>query len=79
MPAKAESTVELGEWDAGVQETVHKVIVVHVDLLRGLLDAIVSATLCRNKCRTGPTTEPKRRKRKEEKGAHVCTKLIYTS
>ena len=27
--------------------------------------------LCRNTCRTVPTPEPKCRKRKEEKGAHV--------
>ena len=32
-------------------------------------------TLCRNTCRTVPPTEPKRRKRKEEKGAHVCTQM----
>jgi hypothetical protein len=32
--------------------------------------------LCRNTCRTVPPTEPKRRKRKEEKGAHVCIYIV---
>ena len=33
-------------------------------------------TLCTNTCRTGPTTEPKRRKRKEEKRAHICIYIV---
>ena len=36
-----ESQVELSEWDAGVDETAHKVVVIHAGLLLGLLAAVL--------------------------------------
>jgi hypothetical protein len=73
----------------GQQEHMHAVILPDQLIARGkfatvqlqlsFLDADGSRSslaLCRNTCRTGPTTEPKRRKRKEEKGAHICIYIV---
>ena len=40
-----ESHVELSEWDARVDETAHKVVIIHAYMLVGLLAAIVLASI----------------------------------
>ena len=48
--ANSKRTVELREWDAGVDENAHKVIVIHADVLLGLLAAIVLAPISAFEC-----------------------------